>query len=625
MCGILGSWQFDAQARGDAEDALARALPLIRHRGPDDIGTAAIPTAAGRLLFGHTRLAIIDLSAAGHQPMIRGTLSVVFNGEIYNYRELRQELRGLGHSFSTDTDTEVLLAAWQQWQQAALRRFTGMFAFALHDARDDSLTLARDAFGIKPLYYSLDGRRLLFGSEIAPLRALDPGLRRLDWQRACDYLSYGRYDCDERTFIQGISQIEPGCLIRYHIQDGVHPARWWTPRTAPTWRGSFADAAAEFRERFLDSVRLHLRSDVPVGAALSGGLDSASITCAMRHLEPDIPLHTFSYIAEGPQSEAKWAQLVNQHCAAQAHEVRVDTADLERDLDALIGAQGEPFGSTSIYAQYRVFQLAREHGIVVTLEGQGADELLAGYSGYPVERLSSMLESGHPLQALAYAGRQAHLGRHPLRLLAQSLASVSGKWGHEALRRRAARWPAWIRGQLLAEAGVQARPLLPAQRQGARGRRLMQAQARALAGDGLGALLRHGDRNAMRFSIESRVPFLTPDWADFLLSLPEPYLVSARGQTKTLLREGLRGIVPQAILERQDKIGFATPEQAWLRELAPQIRAWVNQAPETPFLDRRAVLACLDAMQSGAAPFSWQLWRWANYHRWLTTNEISPC
>lgn len=342
MCGILGSWQFDAQARGDAEDALARALPLIRHRGPDDIGTAAIPTAAGRLLFGHTRLAIIDLSAAGHQPMIRGTLSVVFNGEIYNYRELRQELRGLGHSFSTDTDTEVLLAAWQQWQQAALRRFTGMFAFALHDARDDSLTLARDAFGIKPLYYSLDGRRLLFGSEIAPLRALDPGLRRLDWQRACDYLSYGRYDCDERTFIQGISQIEPGCLIRYHIQDGVHPARWWTPRTAPTWRGSFADAAAEFRERFLDSVRLHLRSDVPVGAALSGGLDSASITCAMRHLEPDIPLHTFSYIAEGPQSEAKWAQLVNQHCAAQAHEVRVDTADLERDLDALIGARASP-------------------------------------------------------------------------------------------------------------------------------------------------------------------------------------------------------------------------------------------------------------------------------------------
>lgn len=557
-----------------------------------------------------------------------GHCAVIFNGEIYNYRELRDELRAAGVSFHTDSDTEVLLAAWEHWGEAALRRYTGMFAFALYDERKGELVLARDAFGIKPLYCSANADRILFGSEPAGLRALDPALSRLDWQTAVEYLTTGRYDRNSHTFFDDLHQVEPGCLARFDLHSGRHieQRRWWRPQPAQQFKGSLDDAAAEFRRRFLDSVRLHLRSDVPLGAALSGGLDSSAIVCAMRHLEPDLPINTFSYLADGPQGEARWVELVNQHCGATAHTLHIGAADLARDIDALITTQGEPVGSSSIYAQYRVFQLARERGMVVTLEGQGADELLAGYHGYPVERVASLLEAGQLAQAWRYARTTRSSGGAASRLVAQAAASLAGPGLVDRLRRLSGRDtpPDWLDAAVLHEAGITRalRPARHADRARARGRRVIAALSQALQGDGLAALLRHGDRNAMRFSIESRVPFLTPDLADFLLGLPESYLVSPTGQTKHVMRAGLRGIVPDAILDRQDKIGFATPEADWMRQLAPKLRTWLLDGPDMPFMRRDRVVARFDAMMAGKIPFSWQAWRWVNFQRWATHNGV---
>ncbi|KCB46167.1 asparagine synthase (glutamine-hydrolyzing) [Bordetella hinzii] len=622
MCGILGGWWRDGAF---PETRLTSALRSLAHRGPDDHGQALFAAGAGNLALGHNRLSIIDLTSAGHQPMRRAGLHIVFNGEIYNYRELRQTLAAAGQVFDTDTDTEVLLAAWLQWGERCLTRFVGMFAFALYDERTTQLVLARDAFGIKPLYYSLDAQRLVFASELPAVRVLDPLLNKLDWQQAYDYLSLGRYDHGQRSFIDGIVQLAPGSLLRHDLSTGkiLAQERWWRPEVSRRFEGSFEQAAEQFRAGFLDSVRLHLRSDVPVGAALSGGLDSSAIVCAMRHLEPGLPIHTFSYIAPPPNSEARWVELVNGHCGAVGHSLTLDAPELAADLDELVRCQGEPFGSTSIYSQYRIFKLAREHGIVVTLEGQGADELLAGYEGYPMQRLASLLGAGHFAEAMRHGAAQARLGRNARNMWAQAIALTLSPKALAALRQAFAPTPDWLDRQVLREAGVAAAAPLESLRI-PRGRQLMGAMARALQDDGLGALLRHGDRNSMRFSLESRVPFLTLPLANFLLGLPEDFHLAANGQTKRLMRHALRGLVPDAILDRPDKIGFATPEKAWLTALRPQLRSWLQAGPDIPFLHRPRVLERFDAMMQGQLPFSWQAWRWVNFQRWLTLCAVQP-
>lgn len=374
------------------------------------------------------------------------------------------------------------------------------------------------------------------------------------------------------------------------------------------------------RENFLQSIRLHLRSDVPLGAALSGGVDSSAVVCAMRHVAPDHPIHTFSYVAAGSEiNEEKWADLVNHHVGAVAHKVVVTPQELARDLDDMILAQGEPFGSTSIYAQYRVYKLAKENGITVTLDGQGADELLAGYNGYPGQRLRSLLETGHGLEAARFlkAWSQWPDRSHAMGLKL-ALAEMTGGALYQTLRRLSGRRlrPAWIRDEVLAQCQVQLRH--PKQRPAldGRGRRVMAELAHALTQRGLPSLLRHGDRNSMRFSVESRVPFLTLEQADLLLSLPEHYLISSGGETKSVFRAAMRGIVPDAILDRRDKIGFQTPEQQWLTLMADAVRGWLQHDIGLPFLDQASILCEFEAIIGGRQAFSWQLWRWINFIRW---------
>lgn len=530
MCGILGQYFPTAGERSTGSRERTRtAQRLLGHRGPDDRGLVEIPLGCGTLLLGHTRLSIIDLSAGGHQPMRSsdGQLEIVFNGEIYNYRELRDELRVLGHVFTTQSDTEVLLAAWREWREAGLQRLNGMFAFVVVDRAAGTMTLVRDPFGIKPLYYHLGSGAVCFASEIPALCALLPQRPNPNLGTAYAYLSLGAYDNSPQTFFDGVHQLRPAHMLQVDLPSMQITAlrRWWQPPIVECIDTTFTDAKNRLRELFINSVKLHLRSDVPVGAALSGGIDSSAIVCAMRLAEPDMPLHTFTFVTPGTaMDEERWADLVNAHVGAIAHKVEVSPRRLGEELDDLIRAQGEPFGSTSIYAQYRVYQAAREAGVVVTLDGQGADELLAGYDGFPAGAIESLLEQRRFAAALTLVrGWSAWPNRTLFRGI-RSLASAARScwWPQLAAVTRLPRnsTPPWIDAGRCKDLGLARHA---AQVRGSREgvyRRLVERLRSALTENGLAALLRHGDRNSMHWSIESRVPFLTTEIAEFCLSLP---------------------------------------------------------------------------------------------------------
>jgi asparagine synthase (glutamine-hydrolysing) len=443
MCGIFG--YIATAPRGNVEDEAESLAKALRHRGPDGYGYEALDAAgtwhsetevragrcsAARVLLGQTRLAIIDLSADGRQPMSSpdGRYRIVFNGEIYNYLELRAELESLGETFRTRTDTEVLLRAYMRWGSEALNRLVGMFAFAIHDGKRGVVFCARDFFGIKPFYCAALPGRFAFASEVNALLRLDGAPRRLDHEASFQFLRYGRVDYGAGTMIEGLQQLPPAHFMEVSPETGkpLRVERYWSIDLERRSDLSFADAAERLQALLMDSVRLHLRSDVTIGVTLSGGIDSSVIACAIRRLEPDMPIRTFSYVADNPElSEERWVDLVNGAIGAEPNKVVLDPEEMIGHLDELITRQGEPFGSTSIYAQARVFQLARERGVVVTLDGQGADELFGGYTGYPKYRALSLFAAGRPSRAIKFMRASASWpGRPGLRAMSLGMVEL---------------------------------------------------------------------------------------------------------------------------------------------------------------------------------------------------------
>ena len=542
-------------------------------------------------------------------------LTIIFNGEIYNFKELRKKLVSEGYRFNTDTDTEVLLKAFHRWGTGCLLKLVGMFAFCVYDKETQTVTLARDPFGIKPLFFCRASDRFVFASEIQSIIRLLDEKPAPDFYTAYHYLVHSEYDSSERTFFSNVSHLRPGTYINFDLekQKLSEPTKWWAPRIGLEKNISLDHAAELVRDQFLTNVKFHLVSDVPVGAALSGGIDSSSIVCAMRHLEPEMPIHTFSYIAEGTEkSEESWVDLVNTHTNAIAHKVTATPQDLLNDLDDLIKTQGEPFGSTSIYAQYRVFELAGRHGIKVMLEGQGADELLAGYLGYPGERLLSLLEEKRPLSALSFANNWANWpGRNYRRgwMYLGRIILPDGLYRSARLLLGRNFEPDWLNFGGFRDAGIILKENRQLRTKAGYGRRVVERLAFSLQNRGLQHLLRHGDRNAMRFSIENRPAFLTTQLAELLYSLPENYLISANGQTKHIFRQAMRGIVPDEILDRKDKIGFDTPEEDWRRSMIDEINHSLEQTPSN-VINRHV-------FKGKAKKFSSKrLWRILNYLKW---------
>jgi asparagine synthase (glutamine-hydrolysing) len=601
-------------------------LDALAHRGPDDTGILTFVPGGGTasVTLGACRLAILDLTPAGHQPMesADGRYAIVLNGEIYNYIELRRELEGLGATFRSRSDTEVLLAAFAHWGTDCWRRCVGMFACAILDRTTRQLTLARDPFGMKPLYYVMGQESFVFASEIPPLLR---GTVRANPQRLYDYLDLGISDHGGETMFAGVHALPAAhyAAIDLARPDGPAPVRYWTLDPGHTQEISFEQAGKRLRELFLEGIALHLRSDVQVGAALSGGTDSSSIVMAMRHVAgPQLDLHTFSYVGgQGAISEEPWIDIVNAAARTTAHKVHLTPEEWSRDATRLVETQNEPFGSIAIYAQNRVFRHAAEAGIKVVLGGQGADELLAGYRGAWVIRLATLLERGRWGEAVKFV-RRLSLVRQPndpvlwrvvLLALKLTLPPGASDIGRRILGRSHRPWinRAWCRSHGIApDRGYSNRPT------GAE--RLRGEQIQAVTRLSLPALLRYEDRNAMAYSVESRLPYLTPALAQFALSLPPDYLAGPDGKGKRVFREAMRGIVPDAILDRRDKIGFAVPVQTWL-PVIPEVVELLEAAAAAPPINRRAIGPAVAAIRDGktrSVRDSFLLWRLVGLAAW---------
>lgn len=631
MCGIIGGW-WNTQLN-HVTGRIDSSLDAMKNRGPDCRGIKIVHRKNSTLAFGHNRLAIIDLSSAGVQPMTSKDkrYTIVFNGEVYNYIEIRKKLSNLGIKFDTKTDTEVLLNAWIVWGQGCLSSIIGMWAFAIYDRITEEIVCVRDAFGIKPLFYMRNKNRFIFSSEQQALWILNGEKPEPDLQRCYDYLVPGDYDSQQRTFIKDVMQLSPASLIIFNTKTQVFkkPQAWWNPDVRQNSQLSFSQAAEAVRETFIENVRLHMRSDVPIGAALSGGIDSSALVSTMRFIEPELPIHTFSFVDQDNKiSEQPWIEIMNNHVYSIPHQFLTNNIDLVNDIDDLISTQGEPFGGTSVYGQYKVFQLAKKEGITVTLDGQGADELFAGYDGFPGFRILSMIEAHNPLLAIYFLHQWS---KWPGRSLVGGIKKFLGLFFPKLLYCEECGWmgcdpkPVWLDSNELISHGVNIcrhKKTLPIEE---RTRRLTGQLKHSLIKKGLVSLLRHADRDSMRFSVESRVPFLTIPMAELALSLPEEYLIGNNGETKKVFRAAMRGIVPEQILNRRDKVGFATPELRWIITNKEIVEEWLTLSKGISFIKTDQIIDQFRNVVNNKSAFSWQVWCWINFskwHSWINNYEM---
>lgn len=541
-------------------------LDTIRHRGPDDEGIDARDGAT----IGARRLAILDL-ARGRQPMLNetSTVSAVQNGEIYNFRQIREDLRSRGHRFATDNDTEILPHAYEEWGVELVTRLRGMFALAIWDDTHRRLVLARDRFGKKPLVYALFPGGIAFASEIQALLAHPSVGRQVDDAAIAEYLALG-YVAAPRTAFAQVRKVNPGHTLVWH--EG-HIS------TAPYWRLSFAtrsprsgrDAAEELRHRLDEAVRLRLVSDVPLGALLSGGLDSSTVVAFMAR-NSERPVKTFSVgFTERSHDELRYARIVATAFGTQHHELVVDAADASV-LPMLARHLGEPYADSSIVPTYHVARLTRQH-VTVALNGDGGDELLGGYDRYRAAALAdriALLLPDSVRRAVAASAQRWPAPMRPgsLRQAARLLASLG-----DTSEGRHLRWTAYFTGDLWsAIAGPRLRSL-PADAAEATIRRVADGSGaeneitRYMAIDSLmnlpGDLLVKMDIASMATSLEVRSPFLDHELAEFLASLPLSDKLAGL-TSKAVLRETMRGILPDEILNRS-KMGFVAPVGKWLR------------------------------------------------------------
>ena len=599
MCGIAGIFLPDG---GTVDPALlSRMSERLRHRGPDGSGTFI----DGPVGLAHRRLAIIDLSDAAQQPMANedGTLRLVYNGEIYNYPELTEELVSKGHRFHSRSDAEVILHAYEEWGRDCLARFTGMWAFALWDSRKGELFCARDRFGIKPFYYTLVGGMVLFASEIKALLAHPEVGTRPDDPLLMTFLAWGVLDHTGGTMFEGVRQLQPAHRITFGRTGGGSPERYWdlAMNTLPGRPSPEGDeqAAGALRELLTDAVRIHLRSDVPVGTCLSGGIDSSSLAMLINGLiRAEHPRSigdrqkTFSIVFPDPRfNEERFIDELVAAAGVEAGKGSFGPEDVLRDLPRLIAVQDEPFGSLSIAAQYRVMELA-SRSVKVVLDGQGADEQLGGYLAYQSSYLRGLLgdlQLSTALRELAGTARLHH----------DFFSAALGQLRVRQERRTL------LRGEVP-----------PVDRYGGS---LGEVLKREIFGTNLPALLHWEDRNSMAFSLESRVPYLDHRVAVLIASLPLGQKIRD-GVTKYVLRKAVKGLVPEAIRCRMDKMGFVTPEEAWMREgLGPFVMEVLTSASfrGRKYWDADRVLGSYRGYAEGRSAYSPEIFRIVCTELWL--------
>ncbi|MFI5370079.1 MAG: asparagine synthase (glutamine-hydrolyzing) [Candidatus Eisenbacteria bacterium] len=646
MCGIAGLYQ--REGRVDL-GRLHHMGQLLRHRGPHDesmvlidprgdatytaggpdtpaeVFASGLRWAPGRhdgdathatfgLGFVHRRLSIVDLSPTGHQPMCDppGRTWIVYNGEVYNHVELRHELAAAGERFLGTSDTEVILAAYRRWGIDCLSHFNGMFAFALWDGETRRLFAARDRLGVKPFYYQWDGRTLAFASEPRALVLTQSHRVVPNLDAVRDLVALDWVDHDTTTFFEGVHQLPAG----HHLitgPDGFAVRRWWTIDPDRHATGTAADWEAEFRDTFTDAVRIRLRADVEVGACLSGGTDSSAVVTTASRLM-DRPIHAFTCAYdEGPAfDERPYVRAAVETSGAVSHVVVPDGGDFWEVFDALARSEAEPTAGPGVYSQWKVMDLAHQAGLRVLLDGQGGDEILAGYFRYLPLRLRDLVARGDLGAAWRLFGPvSARLGG------THTLALAFEPWLPRPLvarlRRAFGQGKDTVLGPALLDLARATPPVPPSGFDTA----VRRQQAFDTLQRLLPSLLRYEDRNSMAFSIETRLPFLDYRVVELAFSLPDEQKLDGV-VTKAIMRRALADRIPQRVLDRRDKMGFETPADVWLRGryAAETRRRLLGGGVLREWLDPRTIAGRLDEYLAGRREIGLQVWRWLSLESW---------
>lgn len=561
MCGIAGIISPRPAMVQDVQDMIS----CIAHRGPD--GDAVWQNENSTVILGHRRLAIIDLSNAAAQPMhYLNRYSIVHNGEIYNYKELREELSAKGYAFTTQSDTEVILAAYDHWKQDCLSHFDGMFAFAILDEKEQKLFAARDRFGEKPFYYVFQNEVLWFASEIKSFKNLAHAKDRNE-NFLLQYIANGFVqDATDAgaTFYKNIKKLPARHFIEYSLSSGTLSITPYFDIDKSITTVSPESAIEQFRQLFFDSVAKRLRSDVAIGTSLSGGIDSSSVLAVIHHLkETQTVQNAFTVGFPGfEKDETAWANRIALQLDIQKHfHVNPNEHDLVFSLDKFFAAHDEPVSSTSVYAQYRLYEAASQQGIKVMLDGQGADEILAGYTKYVQWYLQELYKTKSPLLNAELKAFDASFGlQNKLAASFPSLAAIH-------LEKKASRnlKQSFFTRDFFDENQDKSSIYKPVVKN------LNDILYFDVFGGKLEELLRNADRNAMAHGVEVRLPFLNHQLVQFVFSLPSSFKMHS-GFTKYILRQAMDYMLPEEITWRKDKIGFEPPQHQWMKNAQLQDR-----------------------------------------------------
>jgi asparagine synthase (glutamine-hydrolysing) len=598
MCGI--DVQYDL-----THDDNFKPNRFVAYRGPDYFDTSIKEN--GALKLSHWRLSIIDLEDRSNQPYqsTDKRFTLVFNGEIYNYLELRKQFISEGIIFHTNSDTEVLMVFIEKLGFGKLHLLEGMFSFAVWDERTKKLTIVRDRFGIKPLYWRLDDTKLEIGSEIKQVLPAKP---KFNLARVLDYLESGLSDFSEETLFDQVFQVEPGCLIEFSISDSVlfKKVEWFD-------RNKTTEIRESFEELFEESIDKHFRADVEIGSCLSGGLDSAAIVAASaKRSEPD-QFKTFTAVFPGSSvDESRKAALVSKFCGTNHFEVKVDPLSILDKLEKLTWHHDEPTGSSSMFAQWRVFEDAARHNVKVMLDGQGADEILGGYHS-TFRYLNAERENGLSLEKIKLNAfnRILRVKRSFLGTELSTKFNLSGSWLNSTLieldQDRKSAWASALEAKGFSEPRSV--------------KEFCKVMTYAVS---LPMLLHSEDRNSMAHGIEARVPFLYTKLAEYSLSLESKKRLDSIF-TKLPVREYLVGRVPLEIYSEPKKLGFATPEEDWFKGILSEkveklFMEVVGEFPE--FFDRAKVMQLFQDRMKGQAKWDFIIWRILSFGAWVKVFNV---
>ncbi len=566
MCGIAGILSFSNRIE---EASILRMISTLTHRGPDGEGIWIDNSA--KIGLGHKRLSIIDLSESGKQPMhyAEGRYSITFNGEIYNYTEIKEELTRKGYQSISNSDTEVLLALFDLKKEACLNDLDGMFAFAIWDSKEERLFCARDRFGEKPFYFHKTNEFFAFASEMKAIFSL--GVSRIQSRKKIyNYLLYGILEDPHdktTTFYEQVYQLEPSHYLIISSDNKIITKRYWDINLEIKSNLTEFESIEKFNELFTRSIERRLRSDVPVGSSLSGGLDSSSIVMKIDKLKKENKIQkTFSARFKGfSKDEGTFMQMVIDNTKVEPHFVFPSLNSVINNFDTICKHQEEPFGSASIAIQYEVMKLAKENGVTVLLDGQGADEMLAGYKFYWTAYLSQLYrENRTKFNSETSNYFQTHGEMPPYTndyIFKWNAYNTSSFRQVSDLRRKFktvdSSFYLGLHPDLVMQYRSNPNPI-------PKTTTLKENLYFSMMRRGLVELLRYADRNAMANSVEVRLPFLSHELVEFVFSLPDKLLLS-NGWTKYILRKSMEGTMPKEITWRKDKIGFEPPQEEWMK------------------------------------------------------------